>query len=60
MRGNEILWTQRLSHRVSHCLDTEISPPYPESWSAGVFKQAFPKNIERYARVRDTRAEYSG
>jgi len=34
MNGDEIIWTWRLSHGVSYCLDTEISSPYPESWGA--------------------------
>ena len=34
MCGDEVIWTRCLSCRISHSLDTEISPPYPESWSA--------------------------
>ena len=60
MQGDEAMWERRLSHRVPCYLDTEISPPYPESWCAKVYKQTFPKSTEGYARVRDTRAEYSG
>ena len=46
MRGYKVIWTWRLSHRVPCCLDTEISPPYPESWCAGVYKQTFPKVLK--------------
>jgi len=51
MRGNELIWAWRLSHRISHSLDTEISPPYPESWRKGEYKQTFPKGIKGYAGV---------
>ena len=47
MCGNEVIWTRRLSYRISHCLDTEISPPYPESWGEGIYKQTFPKVLRR-------------
>ena len=46
MRRDEVIWAWRISHRVSRCLDTEISPPYPESWGAGVYKQTFPQGIK--------------
>ena len=60
MCGDEVIWTRRLSYRISYSLDTEISPPYPESWGAGIYKQTFPKDNEKDARVRDNRAEYTG
>ena len=41
----------RISHRVSHSLDTEISPPYPESWREGIFKQTFTEGVENDAWV---------
>ena len=43
MRGDETIRARCLSHRISHSLDTEISPPYPESWRKGVYKQTFPQ-----------------
>jgi len=46
MRGYEVIWARRLSDRISCSLDTEISPPYPESWGAGVYKQTFSQGIE--------------
>jgi hypothetical protein len=46
MGGDEIIWAQRLSYRISHNLDTEISPPYPESWRKGVHTQAFSQGIK--------------
>ena len=39
-----------------YCLDTEISPPYPESWRAGVYKQTFPQDIEGDAGFPQTEA----
>ena len=32
-------------------MDTEISPPYPESWGTGVYKQTFPEGTEGDAGV---------
>jgi hypothetical protein len=60
MGGDEIIWARRLSHRISHSLDTEISLPYPESWCKGIYEQTFSQGIKGYAWVRDTGAEYSG
>ena len=60
MRGDEVIWTWRISDGVSHSLDTEISPPYPESWGAGLSHQTFPQGIEENAGVRDSRAEHTG
>jgi hypothetical protein len=34
MCGGEIIWARRISNGISRSLDTEISPPYPESWCA--------------------------
>ncbi len=51
MSGDEIIWARRLSHGISHSLDTEILPPYPESWRTGVYKQTFPEGIEGNAGV---------
>ena len=60
MRGDKIIRTRRVSHGVSHSLDTEIPPPYPESWGGGIYKQTFPKDNEKDAWMRDNRAEYTG
>ena len=43
-----------LSYRVSYCVDTEISSPYPESWGEGVYEQTFPQGVEKNAGVRDS------
>ena len=32
-------------------MDPEISPPYPESWSARLFEKAFPESREEFAGV---------
>ncbi len=40
MSGDEAIRAQRLSDRISYSLDTEISPPYPESWCARYDKLA--------------------
>jgi len=41
MGGDEIIWAQRLSYRISRNLDTETSPPYPESWRKGIPEEDF-------------------
>ena len=51
MYGDEVIWAQRLSYRVPYCVDTEISPPYHESWCKGVYKQAFPQGIKEHDGV---------
>jgi len=38
MRGDEAIWAQRLSDIISRSLDTEILPPYLESWGAWLEK----------------------
>ena len=43
MCGDEVIWARRLPHRVSYCMGTEISPPYPESWREGYISKLFPK-----------------
>ena len=35
--GNSVLRSRGLSDRISYRMDTEISPPHPKSWSAGLF-----------------------
>ena len=47
--GNEVFRAQRLSDRISHSLDNEISPPYPESWRGGVSRQVVTEGAERNA-----------
>jgi hypothetical protein len=32
-------------------MDTEISPPYPESWSARLLEKTFPESDEEFAGV---------
>ena len=59
MRGDEVIRTWSVSNGVSHSLDTEIPPPYPESWGGGIYKQTLPKDNEKDAGVRDNRAEYT-
>ena len=51
--GNTIFGTQRLSDGISYCLDTEISPPYPKSWGAGIFKKTFSEGDDELAGMRD-------
>ena len=45
MRGDEVIWAQRLSNGVSYCLDTEISPSYPESWGAWLGKAYWKEQV---------------
>ena len=42
---------QRIQDRVPYCVDTEISPPNPESWSRGIPEQAFSEGDEFDARM---------
>jgi hypothetical protein len=42
--GNPSMRAWSLSNRVSRCMDPEISPPYPESWSAGLLENTFPES----------------
>jgi len=37
----------------SHSMDTQISPPYPKSWTLGLFKKAFSEDYEKSSRMRD-------
>ena len=41
-------------------MDTEISPPYPESWRERIFEQTFPEGDKEFTRLRDHPAEYYG
>ena len=41
--GGPSIWPRSLSNGVSRCLDSEISPPYPESWVRGYLRKLFPK-----------------
>ena len=49
--GSSSVWPRSLSNGVSRCLDSEISPPYPESWCAGLFEETFPESDEEFAWV---------
>ena len=41
--GSAIIRSWGLSNGIPRCLDSEISPPHPESWCTGLFEQTFPK-----------------
>ena len=49
--GSPSIWPRSLSNGVSRCLDSEISPPYPESWCAGIFEETFPESDEELGGV---------
>jgi len=49
--GNPSIWTWSLPNGVSRCMDPEISPPYPESWSARLLEKTFPESHEEFAGV---------
>lgn len=49
VHGKSAVRTWSLSYRISHCLDTKIPPPYPESWYQRLFKQTFPEGNKEYA-----------
>ena len=51
--GDPIFRTQCLSDGVSYRLDTEISPPYPKSWGAGIFTKTFSEGDDEPAGMRD-------
>ena len=58
--GKPIIWTWSLPNWVSRCMDPEISPPYPESWSARLLEKTFPESHEELAGTWDHWAEYAG
>ena len=58
--GDSIFRSRGLSDRVSYCMDTEISPPYPKSWSAGLFAETFSESDEESTGVRDSRLQHAG
>jgi hypothetical protein len=47
--GNPSIWPWSLPNGVSRCVDPEISPPYPESWSARLLEETFPESHEEFA-----------
>ena len=49
--GSPSIRPRSLSNGISRCLDSEISPPYPESWCAGLFEKTFPESDEKFAWV---------
>ena len=49
MYGSSTFGTRRLPDAISHCLDTEVSPPYPESWRGRVLEEASVEGVEGYA-----------
>jgi len=49
--GDPSIRTWSLPNGVSRCMDTEISPPYPESWSARLLEKTFPESDEEFAGV---------
>ena len=49
--GSPSIWPRSLSNGVSRCLDSEISPSYPEFWCAGLFEKTFPESDEEFAWV---------
>jgi len=49
--GDPSIRTRSLPNGVSRCMDTEISPPYPESWSARLLEKTFPESDEEFAGV---------
>ena len=51
VHGHARIWSWSLSDRISHCLDSEILPPYPESWHTELLEQTFPESAEEFTRV---------
>ncbi len=58
--GNSVLRSRGLSDRISYRMDTEISPSYPKSWSAGLFAKTFSESDEEPTGVRDSRLQHAG
>ena len=51
--GNQDFGAWCLSDRISYHMDSKISPPYPKSWGAGVYKKTFSECDERSSGMRD-------
>jgi len=49
MRGDKVIRAWCVSYGVSYSMDTEISPPYPESWGGGIYRKTFPEGIKKDA-----------
>ena len=47
LNGDSIIRTRCLSYGIPYCVDTQISPPYLESWREGIFSQTFPKALRK-------------
>ena len=60
MRGYTFIRPWGLSHRIPYCMDTEISPPHPESWCAWLPSQTFSESPEINAWMRDCGEKYPG
>jgi len=58
--GNTLIRSRSLSNGIPYRLDNQISPPYPESWSEGLYKQTFSQNNEGDAGMRNTGTKYTG
>jgi hypothetical protein len=48
-----------LSDGISHRLDTEILPPYPECWDTGLFTETFSEGHVEFAGLRDRRLQHA-
>ena len=51
--ADTVIGAYGISDRVPHRMDTEISPPYPESWRERLPPASFFEGSERYAGMRD-------
>jgi len=60
MSGTEGPGAQRLSNRISYRLDSEVSPPHPESWRPWVSAQTFSEGAQADTGMRDRHDEHTG
>ena len=49
--GNILKWPWSIQDRVSYCMDTEISTPYPKSWHKRIFNQTFSEDNKNHAEI---------
>ena len=58
LNGDSVIRTWCLSHGIPYCVDTQISPPYSESWREGISSQTFSESSQEHARVRNRQSQY--
>ena len=59
LNGDSIIRTRCLSYGIPYCVDTQISPAYPESWREGIFSQTISESSQANARMRNHQLQYA-